>query len=1147
MPTKKWYVERTKRINLIQSIMNVLRESIGVPNNKEERTAVIASSLLLGDVELILKFYQLKLIEEGGGIPRFISESGDDVSEDIEMAWSHIDSNPEGFNDEELEILKLKTKINKIKNVASRCHASPEFILRGCIKYFDLGMSDKEPNSDLVVNVINNHFDYFKNYMYHYYGAMGYAPPLISSSIDTEGVEADEEQLDKSYNRSINNMIRQIALGNIYHMMDELRNIFVYREYVRTRNPRPNKMEIKDLQERQDKYVNANFISDDLSGNANPFDLSPDVLMNKLKISYITSYYNVTEDEVKKGNVPDEILQSLRNDAQNDIDAYRRSFYTYSAEMLQFIKDVTVDYLIDANKFYDDIDLTKFGETDDEAVFNIDDIFKTLKDHVHPRLKEKLDGGEINEEELDAMIEEHVLVCRQYYNPKTKWSPNFMWWKPEHINKFRTMVIDDLTNLWGSLEDVPEYIKNRTLSFIINSGSYQYKDARSKRVATLYDKNGLKNGETTDEFRNYRRFVIEYAKQYDISQNQISNKAVMALFEIVPVSSVKEFIEWIGEDQEEINRARSLHRFLDFITNKSGDDSYYNLEANTIFHWYYGCGEDRSQKQQSDMRRINNELSGVSSSMKSIKNQILNLAKKDRLFLSHERTSTLPQIVYVYGETGTGKEKVARLLHDLTRSDKPFVPVNCSILPENDPVRIREDLFGHDKGAYTGADKSSEGAFGVAKDGDMFLDEIQSLPKPAVEILKRVLESGDYTQERLGNSTSRLVQCRIIIASNEPINNIFPEDFVMRVASQSNIEIPSLSERLEDVKPLAERFLGELNDAYDEDVQLSEEALGVIKNEVESNDRYGNARIIRELIYNGFFEAVFDDKVIQPENITGTKHTTINAIKYLISNVLYNIKQYYHAKHDIINKIVNRRLGDVGVMEVVDGLADMLSNPSAARAVANEIFADVQRTGDDEHEILNKIRTGDNELFFIIFDHAIESYYKVLESQSEVTDEQQDWLSDDFSNQELRDRLFIYGKKNMGAFDKNEIVDALRKWEDVVDTFYARIKMQISPNTDIGKTPDQEIFNWLKSLPAFNKSVNIRTADSHDELVKSILDIFDTVKNEDVDLINKDADLIDYVGFVKPAAQQTIEEEIIKSLEIDITPDDSIEQIAREI
>lgn len=186
--------------------------------------------------------------------------------------------------------------------------------------------------------------------------------------------------------------------------------------------------------------------------------------------------------------------------------------------------------------------------------------------------------------------------------------------------------------------------------------------------------------------------------------------------------------------------------------------------------------------------------------------------------------------VLVRGETGCGKELVARAIHDLSlRADEPLVPVNCGALPEN---LIESELFGHCKGAFTGADSARTGLFEVADGGTIFLDEIGELPLSMQAKLLRVLETGDI--RRLGDTETVNVNVRLVCATHRDLEQMveegtFREDLMFRI-NTFEINVPPLRQRPEDIATLARHLLRRhRSDGSDEDL-FTDEAMDLLTN-----------------------------------------------------------------------------------------------------------------------------------------------------------------------------------------------------------------------------------------------------------------------------------------------------------------------------
>lgn len=173
--------------------------------------------------------------------------------------------------------------------------------------------------------------------------------------------------------------------------------------------------------------------------------------------------------------------------------------------------------------------------------------------------------------------------------------------------------------------------------------------------------------------------------------------------------------------------------------------------------------------------------------------------------------------VLIEGESGTGKELLARAIHMASlRNDKPFVAVNCGAIPAE---LVESELFGHAKGAFTGADKAKVGFFEAAEGGSLFLDEVGELPMPAQVKLLRTLQEGEIT--KLGTTTPKAIDVRIIAATNrslieETATNGFRSDLFYRLAV-AVLKLPSLKERPGDLGLLIDRLLEQVNSESRED------------------------------------------------------------------------------------------------------------------------------------------------------------------------------------------------------------------------------------------------------------------------------------------------------------------------------------------
>ena len=209
-------------------------------------------------------------------------------------------------------------------------------------------------------------------------------------------------------------------------------------------------------------------------------------------------------------------------------------------------------------------------------------------------------------------------------------------------------------------------------------------------------------------------------------------------------------------------------------------------------------------------RELNNQIFALKRRLEKIEgqtNMIGDHRTMQRVQALIEKVAPTNSSVIIHGETGTGKELAARAVHDRSlRADKTFVAVNCGALPEN---LIESELFGHRKGAFTGANEHRQGLFEVANGGTLFLDEIGELPATTQSILLRVLESGEI--RRVGDSEPFKVDVRIVCATHRDLDKMvasgeFRQDLWYRI-NTFEIHLPPLRDRIEDIPKLAQTLL----------------------------------------------------------------------------------------------------------------------------------------------------------------------------------------------------------------------------------------------------------------------------------------------------------------------------------------------------
>lgn len=218
-----------------------------------------------------------------------------------------------------------------------------------------------------------------------------------------------------------------------------------------------------------------------------------------------------------------------------------------------------------------------------------------------------------------------------------------------------------------------------------------------------------------------------------------------------------------------------------------------------------------------DFPRVENELIGSSAGMRRALNAVRMVAQTD-------------SAVLIQGETGTGKELIARAVHDQSlRKHAPFVTLNCAAIPSG---LMESELFGHERGAYTGALNSAIGRFQMAHQGTLFLDEIGDLPLELQPKLLRVLQEQEF--ERLGSSRTIRVDVRIVAATNRDLSAMVQErrfraDLFYRL-HVFPIALPPLRERLDDIPLLVRHFVRTFAERMNKEIHtVQDEVMEILK------------------------------------------------------------------------------------------------------------------------------------------------------------------------------------------------------------------------------------------------------------------------------------------------------------------------------
>ncbi|MDH5217771.1 MAG: sigma-54 dependent transcriptional regulator [Gammaproteobacteria bacterium] len=265
-----------------------------------------------------------------------------------------------------------------------------------------------------------------------------------------------------------------------------------------------------------------------------------------------------------------------------------------------------------------------------------------------------------------------------------------------------------------------------------------------------------------------------------------------------------------------------------------------------------------TQKEEKNSHDCFERILGRSPAIQYIKNQVNELLKTE----SQSQSRYAPPVL-ITGETGTGKELLAQAIHrGGTRATGPFIEINCTTLPEN---LVESELFGHKKGAFTGATENKKGLFEAADGGTLFLDEIGDMPENTQLKLLKVLE--DKEIRPIGSTQSFQVDVRVIAATNRSLEKLveegrFRSDLYFRL-SILQFELPPLRERTGDVLMLAEHFLHSQSEFYKRDIPILAKST---QKALSQYDWPGNIRELRNCMEQLIFFS--SGKTVEPNQLS---------------------------------------------------------------------------------------------------------------------------------------------------------------------------------------------------------------------------------------------------------------------------------------
>jgi two-component system response regulator GlrR len=280
-----------------------------------------------------------------------------------------------------------------------------------------------------------------------------------------------------------------------------------------------------------------------------------------------------------------------------------------------------------------------------------------------------------------------------------------------------------------------------------------------------------------------------------------------------------------------------------------------------------------------ESRRLNVEikrLRGLLEERYNLANMVVRSEKMKRVLEIVSQIAKTESTVYIHGESGTGKELIAKAIHLASeRKDNPFVAINCAALPE---TLLESELFGHEKGSFTGAVRSTKGLFTQAHAGTLFLDEIGDMPLPIQAKLLRALQERQFYP--VGSEKSVEVDVRVIVATQKDLESYvkqgqFREDLFYRI-HVIPIHLPPLRERKDDIPPLVEYFLKKFNQQMKKEVKgLTPQAMQKLMlydwpgnvRELENTVEYSVAMTRQDMITEDFIlqtKEVIDQEPLKP-------------------------------------------------------------------------------------------------------------------------------------------------------------------------------------------------------------------------------------------------------------------------------------------
>ena len=324
-----------------------------------------------------------------------------------------------------------------------------------------------------------------------------------------------------------------------------------------------------------------------------------------------------------------------------------------------------------------------------------------------------------------------------------------------------------------------------------------------------------------------------------------------------------------------------------------------------------------------------------------------NSNKLDRAISTALQIAPTDISVLITGESGVGKEAMPKIIHyNSQRKHNKYIAVNCGAIPEG---TIDSELFGHEKGAFTGASDNRQGYFEVADGGTIFLDEVGELPLSTQVRLLRVLESGEFM--KVGSSQIKKVDIRVIAATNVNIEEAiqkgkFREDLFYRL-NTINVKMPSLIERIEDIHLLFRKFAADFADRYHiPPIRLEEDAVDLL----QTYSWPGNIRQLKNVAEQ--ISAVEQDRSISKEiliNYIPKQNTTPVLFKNektdndfsereILYKVLFDMKNDLNDLKRVTKELMGEKKHDIEEEKVINHLIEKPTISIAEKEIEEDVF-----------------------------------------------------------------------------------------------------------------------------------------------------------------------------------------------------------------